>query len=95
MQENKSGCFFNVRSLTQGSKKDELKKLIDDHDIELILLEFQKPGAKLIYWISKWKFQDSSYIEKIGQQLTINNKKGGGVALVGATAALGRRGLER
>jgi len=75
MQENKSGCFFNVRSLTQGSKKDELKKLIDDHGIELILLEFQKPGAKLISWIPKWKFLDSSYIEKTPRATINNNKK--------------------
>ena len=63
--------YTNVRSLTRGAKRDELKMLIVTR---LILLEFQKPGAKLISWILKWKFQDSSYTDKTGQQLTIKRE---------------------
>jgi len=69
--------YTNVRSLTRGAKRDELKMLIDNHEIDIIGIsetcgkadildiEMEIPGFKLYR----------------KDRATINNKKGGGVAL--------------
>jgi len=57
--------YTNVRSLTSGTKREELQILIDSE--KLMLLVLQKLGVMLILWTVRWISQGLNYTGKTEQ----------------------------